>query len=75
MNECCDWHGVCLNDSELVIKNNKQESVYVSYCPECNTISECFNGTVIKSEGESLELYKSKYKEKILQAISNVKKN
>jgi len=41
MNECCDWHGVCLNDSELVIKNNKQESVYVSYCPECNTISEC----------------------------------
>lgn len=75
MNECCDWHGVCLNDSELVIKNNKQESVYVSYCPECNTISECFNGTVIKSEGKSLELYKSKYKEKILQAISHVKKN
>ncbi len=49
MNECCDWHGVCLNDSELVMKNNRQENIYISYCPECNSISEFFNGNVSKA--------------------------
>lgn len=75
MNECCDWHGVCLNDSELVMKNNRQENIYISYCPECNSISEFFNGNVSKAEGSDLENYKLKYQEKILKAILQNKKN
>lgn len=75
MNDCCDWHAICLNDSELVMKNNKQENVYISYCPECNTIIEYINGTVQKAEGDDLEFYKKKYQDKILKAINHVKKH
>lgn len=61
MNECCDWHAVCVNENEVTQNNNK----YVSYCAECNSVSVCENNIVTKIEGEQKEFYMTTYKDKI----------
>ena len=68
MSECCDWHGVCLNDKEEVLVGNTKMIKYVSYCPECNTISECQDGKVVKVDFETKDFYAKKYEEKITHA-------
>lgn len=61
MNECCDWHAVCLNDTG----NEKEDSKYLSYCPECNSVSICEDIYVTKLEGDKKDFYMNKYKDKI----------
>lgn len=61
MNECCDWHGICLSENEMY----KGKSVYLYYCPECNSISICDNGVLTMLNSVEKELYKEKYRHKI----------
>lgn len=69
MNECCDWHAVCLSENE----EYQGKSVYLSYCPECNTISVCENGIVTKVDGDEKEYYRKKYYDKINAVKSLIK--
>lgn len=61
MDECCDWHAICLNDKELY----KDKYVYLSYCFECNSISYSENGVVTKLDSKEAEYFREKYKETI----------
>jgi hypothetical protein len=61
MNECCDWHAICLNEKEEYEGN----IVYLSYCPECNSIYESHLGKVSKVDNEFREIFLKKYEEKI----------
>lgn len=66
MYECCEWHAVGLNDTEIT----KQGAQYVSYCPECNSVSVYKDGVVKKVEGDEKQLYINKYQDKINQVIN-----
>lgn len=65
MNECCDWHGICLNENEETQVNNLIKKVYLSYCPECNSIFQCLDDKVLKIEGAEKAEYMRKYQDKI----------
>lgn len=65
MNECCDWHAICLNDKEEVQVENNVVERYISYCPECNTLFEYENSQLSKIEGEKRNYYIEKYQDKI----------
>lgn len=73
MNECCDWHAVCLNDQEEVKVGNNIEKSYVSYCPECNSVLESVNDQLFQVEGDRKAYYIAKYQEKVNLAIKNNK--
>lgn len=72
MNECCDWHAVCLNNNEEVLIENTVVKLFVSYCPECNSVLECHNSNVSPIEGERRNYYIQKYNDKII--FANLKK-
>lgn len=70
MNECCDWHAICLNSDEEVVLKNTVEKIFVSYCPECNSVFECIDNKVSHIEGEKRNYYIKKYNDKIVFANS-----
>lgn len=70
MNECCDWHAICLNDQEVIANEETIKRAYVSYCPECNNIFECDEKGLSRIEGEKRFNYFQKYKNQISEALS-----
>lgn len=73
MNECCDWHGICLNNEEIIEVNNSVKKTYLSYCPECNSIFESDETGLRKIDGDKKFNYMQKYKSQIEDCVAKVK--
>ena len=73
MNDCCDWNAVCLNSEDII--HNGISNMYISYCPECNSINEFKDGVLKKVDAQTYALYKNKYADKIENALDLARKS